>query len=231
MLDEVPPRFPKITAVIYDLDGLLLGTEFLHEQVNRAIAQRYGKTFDKFIKAKVAGRSTLESAQILVDLLELPLTPQAYLQQRNALIYPLYPQAQALPGAVLLTQHLSSYGIPQAIASSSSRRHFEMKITCHQEWFALFDCFVLGDDPELKRSKPAPDIFLLAAQRLGVSPEECLVFEDSLAGMEAALAAGMSVVVVPDPDLERQLYENAAQILSVLSDFEPPLWGLPAFSV
>jgi pseudouridine-5'-monophosphatase len=230
MVDDALPAFRKITHVIYDLDGLLLGTESLHERVYRAIAERYGKTFDRSAKAKVAGRRTLESAQIIVDLLELPLTPQAYIEQRNALIYPLYSQAQPLPGAMRLTQHLHHHGIPQAIATSSSRRPFELKITHHQEWFSLFDCRVLGDDPDLKRSKPAPDIFLLVAQRLGASVKQCLVFEDSLAGMEAAKAAGMSVVVVPDPDLDRQLYYDAHQVLNSLSDFEPQLWGLPAFA-
>jgi hypothetical protein len=86
------------------------------------------------------------------------------------------------------------------------------------------DCIVLGDDPTLKRGKPAPDIFLLAAQRLGASPEECLVFEDAHAGMEAALAAGMSVIVVPHPGVDKQLYRGASQILNSLTDFDPQLW-------
>ena len=222
-------NFNKITHVIYDLDGLLLATESFHEQVNQEIARRYGKVFDKSIKAKVAGRSTWESAQLLINLLELPLTPQTYLEQRNQLIYPLYPQSQPLPGAMRLTHHLSQQGIPQSIATSSPRRHFQMKTTHHQDWLSLFDCFVLGDDPALQRSKPAPDIFLLAAQRMGTPPENCLVFEDSLAGVEAALAGGMSVVAIPDLDLDRQLYENAHQILDSLADFEPEVWNLPGF--
>lgn len=221
--------FKKITHVIYDLDGLLLATESLHEQVNREIARRYSKTYDPGVKAKVSGRSTLESARMIVDLLELPLTPQAYLEQRNALIYPLYASAQPLPGAMRLTHHLHHHHIPQAIASSSARHHFNLKITHHQEWFKIFECLVLGDDPAIKQSKPAADIFLIAAKRLGASPEQCLVFEDSLAGMQAALSAGMSVIVVPDPNLDRQMYQNAHQILTSLSDFEPQLWDLPAF--
>ncbi|NER28051.1 MAG: HAD-IA family hydrolase [Symploca sp. SIO1C4] len=223
-------KFPKITHVIYDLDGLLLSTETFHTKVNQTIAKRYGKTFDKSIKSKTNGRNAFDSAQILVEMLQLPLTPQEYMQQRNQLIYQLYPQAQPLAGAVGLTKHLASYQIPQAVATSSASYPFELKTSHHQEWFTLFNCIVLGDDPAINQGKPAPDIFLIAAERLGASPEQCLVFEDSIAGMEAAKAAGMSVVVVPDPNMERELYYSANQVLKSLEDFEPQRWQLPAFN-
>lgn len=140
------------------------------------------------------------------------------------------PQAKPLPGAVRLTEHLHQHQIPQAVATSSARRPFCLKTTHYQEWFALFDVIVVGDDPVLQRGKPAPDIFLLAAQRLGAIPEQCLVFEDAHAGMEAALAAGMSVIVVPPPSVDKQLYREANQILDSLTDFEPHLWQLPSFA-
>lgn len=221
--------YKPITHIIYDLDGLLLDTESLHECVNREMAQRYGKIFDLSLKLKIAGRPTLDSATIIIDLLKLPLTPEAYLEERKKLLYPLYAQAQPLPGAMRLTKHFYQQKIPQGIATSSASHHFEMKITHHREWLQLFDCCVLGDDPELKRGKPAPDIFLLAAQRLGASAEQCLVFEDSLAGMEAAKKAGMAVVAIPHPDFDRQLYRDADQILNCLSEFQPQLWHLPNF--
>lgn len=141
----------------------------------------------------------------------------------------LYPQAQFLPGVIRLTKHLYQNQIPSAIATSSSRHHFNMKTIHHQQWLSLFDCFVLGDDPEIRQGKPAPDIFLIAAKRLGANPEQCLVFEDSIAGMEAALAAKMSVVAIPDPDLDKTLYRNAHQILNSLTEFQPQLWYLPEF--
>ena len=219
----------SITHVIYDMDGLLLDTESLNEKVNKEIAQRYGKTFDTFVKLKIAGRTTLDSAKIVIDLLNLPLTPEEYLQERNQLLYPLYSQTNPLPGAINLTQHLHQQGIPQAIATSSSLRHFEMKTVHYQEWMKLFDYIIVGDDPAIKKGKPAPDIFLLAAQYLSASPEQCLVFEDSLAGMQAALAANMSVVVIPHPDFERILYQDATQILNSLTEFQPQLWNLPKF--
>ncbi len=221
--------FKSITHVIYDVDGLLLDTESLHERVNQKIARRYGKTFDTNAKIKIAGRPTLDSATILVDTLKLPLTPEAYLAERNELLYPLYKTAKALPGTVRLSQHLHKHCIPQAIASSSSRHHFEMKTVLHQEWFKIFDRFTLGDDPEIKQGKPAPDIFLLTAERMGTSPSQCLVFEDSIAGIKAAIAAGMSVVAIPDPIFDKQLFQDATQVLHSMTEFEPQQWNLPAF--
>ena len=219
--------FRSITHVVYDMDGLLLDTESLHQRVNSEIARSYGKTFNPEVKMAIAGRPTLESAKILVDMLQLPLTPEEYLVERNKLLYPLYPTARTLPGTIELTQHLAKHNIPQAIASSSSRYHFELKTVNHQQWLKTFTTITLGDDPEISRGKPAPDIFLLAAKRLNAAPEQCLVFEDSVAGMKAAIAAGMSVVVIPDPVFDRQLFAAANLVLSSMAQFKPQDWNLP----
>ena len=219
--------FKSITHVIYDMDGLLLDTESLHERVNSEIVRRYGKTFDKKVKIAIAGRPTLDSAKILVDLLQLPMTAEEYLIERNKLLYPLYPTAKALPGTVKLTKHLAKQKIPQAIASSSSVHHFQMKTANHQQWLEMFDSTTLGDDPGIKQGKPAPDIFLLAAKRLNANPEQCLVFEDSIAGIKGAIAAGMSVVAIPDPVFDKQLFQAADLVLSSMSQFDPQDWNLP----
>lgn len=221
--------YKSITHIIYDMDGLLLDTESLHERVNSEIAKRYGKTFDRKIKMAIAGRPTLDSAKILVDLLQLPVTVEEYLIERNKLLYPLYPTAKTLPGTIELIEHLSKYKIPQAIASSSSRNHFEMKTLHHQQWLKIFEHTTLGDDPEIERGKPAPDIFLLAAKRLNANPEQCLVFEDSVAGIKAAIAAGMSVVVIPDPVFDKQLFQEANLVLSSMTEFVPQDWNLPSY--
>jgi HAD superfamily hydrolase (TIGR01509 family) len=219
----------SITHVIYDMDGLLLDTESLHERVNGEVVRRYGKTFNLEVKMAIAGRPTLDSAKILVELLQLPLTAEEYLVERNQLLYPLYSTAQILPGTIELIQHLGKHHVPQAIASSSSRHNFAMKTIHHQGWLKLFTTITLGDDPEIKQGKPAPDIFLLAAKRLKANPEQCLVFEDSVAGMEAAIAAGMAVVVIPDAVFDRQLFTAADQVLDSMMEFNPQDWDLPRY--
>jgi pseudouridine-5'-monophosphatase len=221
--------FQRITHVIYDADGLLLDTEPFYTKVNQAIAGRYGKTFDWALKSRVIGLRATDTAKILIESLGLPMTPEEYLQARKHLLEELFPLAEPMPGAVRLTCHLHRHGIPQAVASSSDRHHFELKTSRHAEWFSVFQCMVVGADPEVLQGKPAPDVFLAAARRLGADPSSCLVFEDAPAGVEAACSAGMAAIAVPDPNLHGQSFPGAAEILSSLVDFEPAKWGLPEY--
>src|SRR5207248_3753863 len=193
-----------ITHVVYDMDGLLLDTERFYTQVTQTIVGRYGHTFDWSLKSRMIGKKAIDSARILVEALKLPIAPEEYLREREAHLDALFPTVEPMPGARRLTAHLARHGIPQAVASSSRRRDFELKVSRHREWFACFECVVLGDDPEVTRGKPAPDIFLAAANRLGARPDQCLVLEDAPSGVQAACAAGMPVVAVPNPEMNRE---------------------------
>jgi HAD superfamily hydrolase (TIGR01509 family) len=219
----------SIGCVIYDMDGLLLNTEPFYTQVSEQIAARYGKVFDWSVKSRMIGQRAADSARVFTEALGMPMTPEQYLVERQAFLDELFPKAEPLPGAMQLTEHLHRHGVPQAVATSSDRRHFALKTSRHQRWFSIFNCIVIGDDPSVKRGKPAPDIFLLAAERLGTLPADCLVFEDSPVGVEAALAAGMSVIAVPDPHLKPEVFQAADQVLRSLAEFDPGAWGLPRF--
>lgn len=222
---------PQITHIIYDFDGLLLDTELIHWKVNADIASCYGKTFDLSIHTKIIGRTSQDSAQIIIDMLDLPLTIEGYLEKRDAIIFDLYPNVQPMPGAIELTQHFYRAGIPQAIATSSARIRFNRKVQCYGDWLKLFDCIVTGDDPAVEQGKPAPDMFLITAERIQANPKRCLVFEDSLAGVTAAKRAGMFVVAVPAPELEAGLFQEADLVLSSLADFQPECWDLPTLDL
>ena len=212
------------------MDGLLLDTEGIYTEVTQQIVGEYGKVFDWYVKEKIIGRRSIQAAKIIVESLDLPISPQDYLDSRKDVLLEKFKDTEALPGAKEMTTHFFKLGIPQALATSSSSPMFEAKFEKHKKWFSQFAQIVRGDDPELKEGKPAPDIFLLAAKRLRVDPAECLVFEDAPTGTEAALAAGMSVVVVPDPNMNHCHYKNASQIISSLKDFDPEYWGLPKFA-
>jgi len=217
---------PKITHLIYDFDGLLLDTEPIYCEVNRIIAGRYGKTFTPEVYRMIMGRQALDCAQIMVRELELPLTAEAHLTARNELIFDMLPKAQPMLGAMEMTRRFYEVGVPQAIATSSAAITFEMKTRHYQDWLARFKAIVLGDDPDVKQSKPAPDSFLVAAQRLGANPAECLVLEDSPAGIKAAKAAGMWAVAVPAAHMDLALYQAADEVIESLPMFEPKRWGL-----
>lgn len=213
-----------ITHVIFDMDGVLLDTERFYTEATQRIVARYGKQFDWSIKANMMGRSPIEAAQYLVDVLQLPLSAETYLVEREKILRELAPGSQPMPGAVELTRSLRANRIPLAVASSTHRPLFELKTSRHRSWFDLFDAIVLGDDSRIKSSKPAPDIFLLAASDLGAAPTDCLVFEDSPAGVAAGKAAGMQVVAVPYPGMDRSRLKQADSLIEsldqlTLSDF------------
>jgi len=220
---------PEITHVIYDNDGLLLDTEPFYTQAHSALAMRYGKVFDWSIKSRMIGLRAEDSAKIMIEALQIPITVPEYLELRKAKLEELFPQSMPLPGAARLTRHLHRLGIPQAVATSAERRHFDLKITLHHEWYKVFQRVVTGDDPEVKHGKPSPDIFLLAARRMNAAPERCLVFEDSPAGISAARAAGMYAIAVPDPHMDDAAYGNAHRILRSLNEFDPTEWGFAPF--
>lgn len=225
----MPPAGAPVACIIYDMDGLLLDTEPFYTQASQVIADRFGKVFDWSVKIRMIGKRAADSAVIFTRALDLPISPEQYLAERKVLLDELFPKARPLPGAVRLTRHLHRHGVPQAVATSSDRRNFSLKTTRHREWFELFRIIVKGDDPSITAGKPAPDIFLLAAERLGVAAERCLVFEDSPVGVEAGIAAGMRVIAVPDRHVDRSAFTRADQILDSLEQFDPAPWSLPPY--
>jgi pseudouridine-5'-monophosphatase len=220
---------PPITHVIFDMDGVLLDTEPFYTSASAEICARYGREFTMAHKSQMLGRPNLDAAAYLVAALELPLTAEAFLLERESVLDALFLTTVPMPGAVELTDHLHSQGVPHAVASSSSQRTFALKSGRFEAWFGRFDVVVLGDDREIAAGKPAPDIFLLAARRMAARPEQCLVVEDSPAGIAAGRAAGMTVVAIADSKLEPALFTEADAVLPSLTKFDPEAWGLPAF--
>ncbi|HMJ10224.1 MAG TPA: HAD-IA family hydrolase [Polyangiaceae bacterium] len=194
--------------VIFDLDGVLLDTEPLYTEATQRIVEPYGKVFEWSIKGEMMGRSSLESARYLISALGLPISAEEFLALRKPLLEESFRAADEIRGAQAFVRALHAHRIPMALATSSERSLCALKIERHG-WFSLFQTIVCGDDPNVERLKPAPDIFLVAARALGAAPEQCLVFEDSLAGVEAARAANMQVIALPDPHMDRSRFENA----------------------
>ena len=159
---------PNISCLIYDMDGLLLDTEGIYTEVTQQIVGEYGKVFDWSVKEKIIGRRAVQAAEIIVESLDLPITPQDYLDSRKDVLLEKFKDTAALPGAKEMTTHFFDLGIPQALATSSSSPMFEAKFEKHKKWFSQFTQIVRGDDPELKEGKPAPDIFLLEQNDLGL---------------------------------------------------------------
>jgi HAD superfamily hydrolase (TIGR01509 family) len=222
----------KVSHLLFDMDGLLLDTENAYTVVQQQIAARHGKEFTWALKSKMMGQKAIEAAQIFVTELDLEdvLTPEDLLTQREAALDEMFPNSQLLPGAEKLLRHLKAHNIPFSLATSSHKRHYELKTTNHTEVFSLFDHITTGD--AISKGKPAPDIFLHAAKKWSPPPTEMtqiLVFEDAPSGVAAAKAAGMLCVMVPDPNLDPALHQGADEVLESLVHFQPEKYGLPPF--
>jgi pseudouridine-5'-monophosphatase len=190
-------------AVLFDLDGVLLDTEPLYTQATQAVTSQYGRDYDFALKRQVMGGSAIAGAKVIIEALGLPLSPEEYLAQRRLHLEQLFRTAPPIEGAEQLVSQLATYRLPLAVATSSERSLFELKTRPHS-WFSLFTKVICGDDPRIAAPKPAPDIFQLAAAELGVRADECLVFEDSPAGVAAAHAAGATVIARRNPALSAE---------------------------
>jgi len=217
----------RITHVIYDLDGTLLDTEPIYLEVTDAIFARFGMRLPEEVRVQMMGRPNPVAVRLMLDQTALPMTAEEFLLERDGELDRRFRQVALTAGAERLTRHLHAHSVPQAIATSTLAPAFAAKQSAHPEWFELFDAIVLGD--EVAEGKPAPNIFLEAARRLGADPAQCLVFEDAPNGVAAALAAGMHVIGVPESGHEDRVRE-AHEVIPSLEAFDPAAWGLPPYA-
>jgi len=226
--------FRPVTHVIFDMDGLLLDTELHYSRANEIICRRYDREFTWELKQMQMGRKSQEAAQVLLDYLKIPLTVEQYQIETRNILYELFPTAELLPGAERLVRHLHSKNVPVAICTGSHEKAYELKTGRHRNLFDLFGKSVLwtADDPEVKVGKPAPDCFLICMRRFfgqEIDPKDVLVFEDAPNGVQAALAAEMQVVMVPDDRVAAETRAKATLCLKSLTEFKPEWFGLPKY--
>ena len=126
----------KISCLIYDMDGLLLDTEGIYTEVTQDIVGEFGKVFDWSVKKKIIGRPASQAAKIIVESLDLPISPQDYLDSRKDVLIKNLKIHSLCPGAKEMTTHFFSHGIPQAIATSSSSPIYDAKYKNHKKWFS-----------------------------------------------------------------------------------------------
>ena len=185
-------------AIIFDLDGTLLDTEPLYTAAAQRVLDPHGHVYSMELKRKVMGGDSMRSAQLTIDEFNLRMTAKEFLLAREVHLKALFPEAEEIPGAGDYLRHLYSTNVPTGIATSSHQHLCDLKIN-KRDWRPLLATVVCGDDDELHKSKPEPDIFLLCARRMGIKPEDVIAFEDSRNGVLAAKAAGMTVVAVESP--------------------------------
>jgi pseudouridine-5'-monophosphatase len=215
------------------MDGLLINSEDLYTIATNAVLREYGKPdLPWHIKAQLQGRPGPEAGKIFRQWAQLPISGEemtAKVQEHQKV---LFPTTKPLPGVPELLEKLErDPRVEIALATSSHRRNYEIKTEHLQELFSVFpkDSVVVGDDPRIGagKGKPAPYIYLLALETINtrlraqgepdIHPEECLVFEDSVPGVEAGRRAGMQVVWCPHPGLLNEYKGREAEVLAGLT--------------
>ena len=197
-------------AVIFDLDGLLADTEIISLKVYQELLKDFGIPFtEETYSREYSGHREEENVQRFLDTYDLPWNFDQTLEK----VYELEARILAKgvnfkKGAKNLLALLQREGIPIALATSSVESRARM-ILDRNGIVSLFDHLVFAKD--VKRSKPYPDIFLKACRDLNVLPENCLVLEDSEAGIEAAYRAGIPVICIPDLKMPAQSFLNKTE--------------------
>ncbi len=180
-------------SVIFDMDGTLFDTQRIFIPAWDIVGEKYGiKNMGEHIPA-VCGVNPKGSYDYLsnnfsgLDIVAFQNDVKAYVEKNMVVKF--------MPGAPELLKYLKDNGIKVALATGTSRKSTEHHLK-EMKLENYFDATVCGN--EIYNGKPAPDIFLKAAELLGVKPEECFVFEDSLNGIKAGFSAGMKCIGVPD---------------------------------
>ena len=216
------------------MDGLLLDSEDKYTICTNAILAKYNRPpLPWSIKAQLQGRPGPTSGEILRNWAKLPVPLEQYQSELITLQREHFPTCKPLPGVEKLLGDLSvarterGEKVHIALATSSTATNFKLKTAHLEELFSVFEGHrrVLGDDERVPkgRGKPLPDIYLVALQTVNsslepgekeITPEECLVFEDSVPGVEAGRRAGMRVAWVPHPELHKLFDGRQSEVLA-----------------
>jgi len=184
-----------IKACIFDLDGVIVDTAVYHYKAWKRLADQLGLKFTEHDNELLKGVSRVRSLEIILELNHVTKTAEEQTElatQKNNWYVDMINQmtpAEILPGAKEFLEACRAAGIKTALGSASKN---SSTILAH-----LFDAIVDGN--HVSKAKPDPEVFLKGAEALGVSPAECVVFEDAIAGVEAAINGGMKVVGIGEP--------------------------------
>lgn len=241
--NSVPFRysFPRITHCIFDFDGLLVDTETVFLSAIKSVVQRYGKHLNGELRSEISGLWISQSGKILINKLDLPISLDEYLHEVRTQFNTMIPQISLMPGVENLVKRLYENEIPMAICTGRSSDTFAAIVAKFGDFFKEGKYFhhilTAADDAEVKRNKPHPDPYFVCAERFSALPrflfgpkaQNILVFEDSIVGIKAALAARMHCVFVADPRLpppkhDTEVFSEVSMIYNSLDQFEHQLF-------
>jgi HAD superfamily hydrolase (TIGR01509 family) len=212
-----------IDGVIFDLDGILVQTEEVWDEVREALARERGGRYDAEAQRAMMGMSSLEWSRFMHDELGIPESPEEISAEVVRRMEARYRERLPLiEGAREAVERMAARW-PLGLASSSNRPLIDAVL----ELSGLGEHFrATVSSEEVPRGKPAPDVYLEAAERLGVDPERCAAIEDSHSGIRSAKAAEMLVVAIPNPSFPPgdDALAEADVVLESLDDLDPAVF-------
>ena len=184
-----------IDAVVFDLDGVLIDSEQVWDEVREGLARERGGRYTERSQRDMMGMSSVEWSRYMHDVVGLPESPEEINREVVERLLARYAGSPPwIPGALDAVRRLAARW-PLALASSSNREVIETVLAAG----GIADCFrATVSSEEVPRGKPAPDVYLEAARRLGIDASRCAAIEDSRNGIRAAKAAGMRCIAVPN---------------------------------
>jgi HAD superfamily hydrolase (TIGR01509 family) len=206
-------------AVIFDLDGLLLESEQVWNASKHRLTEERGGRWKPEAERAMLGMSSPEWSRYMRDELELPLEPAEISGEVVRLVTQTYArELPLLPGADEAVRRVAERW-PLGLASSSNREIIDT-VLGRTAWSDRFAVTVSSE--EVERGKPAPDVYLEAARKLGAAPDRCVAVEDSSAGIRSAVSAGMGVVAIPNRAYppEPEVVRRANLVLDSLQDLD-----------
>jgi HAD superfamily hydrolase (TIGR01509 family) len=206
----------KLSAVVFDLDGLIVNSEDVYERVDREVLRRRGQAFEPALREQMMGRPAAESVRIMIEHHALAESVDDLDAERTVLFDQMILEtAETMPGFLLLLDALDAAELPTAIATSGTRSYATKVLT--RLGIAPRFRFVLTAE-DIEHGKPAPDVYQLAARKLELSPREVMVLEDSGNGCRAGVAADAFTVAVPNRHTRNHDFSGVRFIADTLAD-------------
>ena len=209
---------PPFRAVIFDLDGVLADSEPWWNEIDAKLLTEYGVTYRGEYHRNVLGVSYRLAVEFYKKTFGLSAPTEELMRRRGEIAAEFFANRVGLfPSTRAVLEELREMNLRLAVATSSVSASARPFLDRHR-LTAFFDVIVTGE--EIERGKPSPDIYLSAAEKLGIPADACLVVEDALSGIAAAKAAKMRVVAIPDTRfVDARDYEKQADyLLSDLSE-------------
>jgi HAD superfamily hydrolase (TIGR01509 family) len=207
---------PKLLAVVFDLDGLIVNSEDVYERVDIEVLRRRGQAFAPALREQMMGRPAAESVRIMIEHHALAETVDVLDAERTVLFDQMIIESVGtMPGFIQLLDALDAAGLPAAIATSGTRA-YATKVLARLEIASRFRFVLTAED--IRHGKPAPDVYQLAARMLELSPRQTMVLEDSGNGCQAGVAAGAFTVAVPNRHTRGHDFAGARFIADTLAD-------------